>query len=86
MTSIGKVPGTNSLEPWVGLGNQPAHKVPLCQKIDKHNNWHIFREAVFFGMAKRIPLGSQIASKKRKNERLKGFGEALLKLDKCKKP
>ena len=86
MTSIGKVPGTNSLEPWVGLGNQPAHEVPLCQKIDKHNNWHRFREAVFFGMAKRIPLGSQIASKKRKNERLKGFGEALLKLDKCKKP
>lgn len=84
MTSIGKVPGTNSLEPWVGLGNQPAHEVPLCQKIDKHNNWHRFREAVFFGMAKRIPLGSQIASKKRKNERLKGFGEALLKLDKCK--
>ena len=86
MTSIGKVPGTNSLEPWVGLGNQPAHEVPLCQKIDKHNNWHRFREAVFFGMAKRIPLGSQIASKKRKNERLKGFGQALLKLDKCKKP
>ena len=86
MTSIGKVPSLNPLEPWVGLGNQPAHEVPLCQKIDKHNNWHRFREAVFFGMAKRIPLGSQIASKKRKNERLKGFSQALLKLDKGKKP
>ena len=37
-------------------------------------------------MAKRLPLGSQIASKKRKNERLKGFSQALLKLDKGKKP
>lgn len=75
-----------SLEPWAGSGNQPAHEVPLCQKIDKHNNWHRFREAAFFGMAKRLPLGSQIASKKRKNKRLKGFSQALLKLDKGKKP